>query len=334
MLSENIKAVRKSKGLSQQELSVKLNVVRQTVSKWEQGLSVPDSDMLISISEALETPVATLLGENVLAPEVDGLKAISAKLEVINLQLAQMKDTRKRLLQWFLIALCAVTAAVFAVLSALGSPYQGWDYSDPETAVLGAALHSLEWLFVRAAPVIFAGAIIGIFLTRWDFQTGGFSKMNKKRIGAAIAIAAALGLGFILYKQATPGEYAPADDEIALCIQLDIKEDIGLLLIDYDANGSGGCGGISNADKSLLKHDERLFYTLPAHAFDDPSDVKSLSIQFAVITEYVEPNFEKIYPEEYTISVDAISLNADFGEAYSITIRGDRANGYEAVLNE
>ena len=49
MLSENIKSIRKSKGLSQQELAVKLNVVRQTVSKWEQGRSVPDSDMLISL---------------------------------------------------------------------------------------------------------------------------------------------------------------------------------------------------------------------------------------------------------------------------------------------
>ncbi|MBS5644618.1 MAG: helix-turn-helix transcriptional regulator, partial [Clostridiales bacterium] len=65
MLNENIKAIRKSKGLSQQELAVKLNVVRQTVSKWEQGLSVPDSDMLLAISEALETPVSTLLGETV-----------------------------------------------------------------------------------------------------------------------------------------------------------------------------------------------------------------------------------------------------------------------------
>ena len=53
MLSENIKAIRKAKGLSQQELAVKLNVVRQTISKWEQGLSVPDSDMLISLSEVL-----------------------------------------------------------------------------------------------------------------------------------------------------------------------------------------------------------------------------------------------------------------------------------------
>lgn len=166
MLNENVKAIRKSKGLSQQELAVKLNVVRQTVSKWEQGLSVPDSDMLISISEVLETPVSTLLGENVIESEVDDLKAISAKLEVINLQLAQRKTTRKRILHWLLIALCIVIAAIFAVLFVLESPYLGWDYSNPETAVLGVAFHSLEWLFARAAPIILIGAIIGIFLTR------------------------------------------------------------------------------------------------------------------------------------------------------------------------
>ena len=166
MLNENIKAVRKSKGLSQQELAVKLNVVRQTVSKWEQGLSVPDSDMLIALSEALETPVSTLLGETVTESNVDDLKAISAKLEVINLQLARRKTTGKRILNWSLIALCVVIAAIFAVLWRLESPYLGWDYSDPETAVLGVAVHSLEWLFVRTAPVILIGAVIGIFLTR------------------------------------------------------------------------------------------------------------------------------------------------------------------------
>ena len=59
MLSENIKAFRKTKGLSQEELAARLNVVRQTISKWEQGLSVPDADLLIALSEALETPVST-----------------------------------------------------------------------------------------------------------------------------------------------------------------------------------------------------------------------------------------------------------------------------------
>lgn len=89
MLNENIKALRKSKGLSQEELAIKLNVVRQTISKWEKGLSVPDADILISLSEALETPVSVLLGETIAEPEMDDLKGISEKLEVINLQLAR-----------------------------------------------------------------------------------------------------------------------------------------------------------------------------------------------------------------------------------------------------
>ena len=165
MLNENMKAIRKSKGLSQQELAIKLNVVRQTVSKWEQGLSVPDSDLLIALSEALETPVSTLLGEKAIESEADDLKAISAKLEVINLQLAQRKIIRKRILHWLLVSLCVVMSAIFSILLALESPYLGWDYSDPETAVLGTAFHALEWLFARAVPVILIGAIIGIFLT-------------------------------------------------------------------------------------------------------------------------------------------------------------------------
>ena len=134
MLNENIKAFRKSKGLSQQELAVKLNVVRQTVSKWEQGRSVPDSDMLISLSEVLEIPVSTLLGETVIETEVDGLKAISEKLEVINLQLAQRKATGRKIVRWLLISLCAIIVMIFAALIIWSSPYLGWDYSDPETA--------------------------------------------------------------------------------------------------------------------------------------------------------------------------------------------------------
>lgn len=166
MLNENIKALRKSKGLSQEELAVKLNVVRQTISKWEQGLSVPDSDMLLAISEALETPVSTLLGETVTEVKADDLKVISEKLEIINLQLAQRKTTRRKTLHWLLIVLCAAIAILSAVLIAINSPYLGWDYSDPETAVFGAAFHTFEWLFVRLAPIILIGAIVGIYLTR------------------------------------------------------------------------------------------------------------------------------------------------------------------------
>ena len=61
MLNDNIKAIRKSKGLSQEELAIKLNVVRQTISKWETGLSVPDSEMLLKISEIFNISASTLL---------------------------------------------------------------------------------------------------------------------------------------------------------------------------------------------------------------------------------------------------------------------------------
>lgn len=166
MLNENIKAIRKSKGLSQEELAVKLNVVRQTVSKWENGLSVPDSDMLITISEVLETPVSTLLGQTVAVSEADDLKRISEKLEVINLQLARRKTAGRKMIHWMLIALSAVLVTTFAVLVILNSPYLDWNYNDPETAVFGAAFHIFEYLYVRLAPIIFTGAIVGVFLTR------------------------------------------------------------------------------------------------------------------------------------------------------------------------
>ena len=166
MLNENIKAIRKAKGLSQEELAIRLNVVRQTVSKWERGLSVPDSDMLIAMSEVLETPVSTLLGETMTEPEPDDLKAIAAKLEVIKLQLAQEKEPRRKLLHGLFIVLCIAVVADFIVIGAVGSPYLSWDYTDPETAVLGTALHAFEFAFVRIAPFVFVGALVGAVLTR------------------------------------------------------------------------------------------------------------------------------------------------------------------------
>ena len=166
MLNENLKTIRRSKGLSQEELAIKLNVVRQTISKWEQGRSVPDAELLLALSEVLETPVSTLLGETVAEPEPDAIKALSEKLEVLNLQLARRKELRRKILHILCIALCAGVVLAFGVLFTVGSPYMAWNYQDPETAVMGTALHALEWLFVRTAPVLLIGGATGAFLTR------------------------------------------------------------------------------------------------------------------------------------------------------------------------
>lgn len=159
--------------------------------------------------------------------------------------------------------------------------------------------------------------------------------MRSKTVLAVLPVFLCTAVLFwFWWNQPIGGPAAVSEDEIVLRIKLDTKEDLGLLLIDYDANGSGGRGGISNADKSLIKHNELLFYSLPKHAFADPSDVENLSIQFTVVTEYFEPNFEEIYPAEYTIPMDAVSLNAELGKSCSIVIMGDRTNGYKAVLVE
>lgn len=166
MLNENIKAIRKSKGLSQEEIAIKLNVVRQTISKWEQGLSVPDSDMLISISEVLETPVSTFAWRNCYGFKGWWCKSNFRKTGDYKLTVCSRKTARRKMLYWLFVSLCAVIAIISAVFIILNSPYLGWDYSDPETSVIGVAFHTFEWLFVRLAPIILIGGVVGIFLTR------------------------------------------------------------------------------------------------------------------------------------------------------------------------
>lgn len=167
MLNENIRNLRKAKGLSQEELAIKLNVVRQTVSKWERGTSVPDSSMLILLAEELDTSVSGLLGETVSEPSLNemNLESISKRLENINYQFAKRKVMRIRIIRYLLILLCILIAIVFIALVAMHSEYLSWDYNNPELAVAGTILHGVEFLFVRIAPLVFIGAIVGIVFT-------------------------------------------------------------------------------------------------------------------------------------------------------------------------
>ncbi len=166
MLSENIRAIRKSKGLSQEELAVKLNVVRQTISKWEHGLSVPDSDLLIAIADALDTSVSTLLGESVVETQSEDVKVICEKLELINLQLAQRKEQRRKIFHWLFLSLFLFLILAAFILFVFHSSYLRWNYHNPETAVMGTVLHASEWLLIRLLPILLLMASTGIFLTR------------------------------------------------------------------------------------------------------------------------------------------------------------------------
>lgn len=157
--------------------------------------------------------------------------------------------------------------------------------------------------------------------------------MEKQRIGIIAAVAVALGLSLVVYNRFHGKNYVPAADEIALQIQVDTKEDIGLLVYDYQAGGRTYSGGISNADGSLIKHDSDNIVVWNREELNNISDPFELSMQFRVITEYVTPNFENIYPEDITKYAEPIAWEAGCGETYHITITGNRVDGYKAVLN-
>lgn len=99
MLNENIRTLRKAKGFTQEDFAVRLNVVRQTVSKWERGLSVPDSEMLIKISELLGVSVSDLLGSKI--PDNAEQTDIAKQLEIVNEQLATRNRRGKLLVKIF-----------------------------------------------------------------------------------------------------------------------------------------------------------------------------------------------------------------------------------------
>ena len=101
MFSENLKALRKQKGMTQEELASRLHVVRQTVSKWEQGRSVPDADLLVRLAEVLETTVAVLLGSPVEEPE--DKDALAQALERLNETMAERNRRSRRI--WKAVAI-------------------------------------------------------------------------------------------------------------------------------------------------------------------------------------------------------------------------------------
>ena len=106
-----------------------------------------------------------LFDEIVAASDAVTLEAIAEKLEVINLQLARRKAARLRIYRWLCIALCVGVVLGFVFLAAAGSPYLNWNDGDTETAVFAAAYHLFEYVFVRAAPFLLLGGVVGIILT-------------------------------------------------------------------------------------------------------------------------------------------------------------------------
>lgn len=112
MFGENLKAMRKKKGYTQEELAIKLNVVRQTISKWEKGLSVPDADILCKIAEILDTKVSVLLG-GTMNDESDQ-DMVAKQLAKISEQLAIKNQRNKKI--WKIVRIILLIFVIFNIL--------------------------------------------------------------------------------------------------------------------------------------------------------------------------------------------------------------------------
>lgn len=112
MFSENLKTFRKQKGFSQEELASRLHVVRQTISKWEKNLSVPDADTLIRLAEILEVSVSELLGSKIGTENVPN--DVAEQLSRINEQLA-IKNRRSHRISKVIAIIAIILAAIFLI---------------------------------------------------------------------------------------------------------------------------------------------------------------------------------------------------------------------------
>ena len=112
MLSDNIRINRKNRGFSQEELAIRLHVTRQTVSKWERGISVPDAALLQDMASILEVPVAELLDAN--AADLKERDDLVEQLSRINEQLAIKNRRSGRIIKAVVIIGVIVTALIMA----------------------------------------------------------------------------------------------------------------------------------------------------------------------------------------------------------------------------
>lgn len=158
--------------------------------------------------------------------------------------------------------------------------------------------------------------------------------MSKKRIVILLcALATCVLIGFWFYYQSYASDYVPSEDEIVLHVQFDLKEDVGLLVFDYEVDDHTYSGGMSNADGSLLQKKSDNVQVFKKEDLNCEGGVVDFTIQFRIITEYVTPNFENIYAEDITKYLDPISWQAEFGQSYYVTITGDKTNRYNVIFD-
>nr|WP_315022137.1 helix-turn-helix transcriptional regulator [uncultured Aminipila sp.] len=144
MFGENLKTIRNQKGMSQETLAQELNVVRQTISKWEKGLSVPDAEMLTRISDLFEIPVSQLLGVKIEAEK--NTNEVAAQLAILNEQLANKSRRNKNILK-MVLRIIAVFIVAYIVIAVAAHVTLKNNRSDTQTTTLTCTMDNEEYTY-------------------------------------------------------------------------------------------------------------------------------------------------------------------------------------------
>lgn len=150
MLGENIKILRQQKGYSQNTLAEQLNVVRQTISKWEKGLSVPDADMLEKLANLFEVPVATLLGSSIQEEkENEGYNEVAKQLAILNEQMVKQSRFRKRIIKtlFIIFVLIPVSLIFLTIISIISFRAYVNSSADTYTARIVCSLDGEDYIY-------------------------------------------------------------------------------------------------------------------------------------------------------------------------------------------
>ena len=177
MLGENIRNLRMSTGLSQEELAQQLHIVRQTVSKWEKGLSVPDAELLVHLAEALGTSVESLLNGSPCPPDAQESAAdLGAQLAELN-RLYACQQEHRRIFWRIVCILIAATSLLILAAAGVAMLYSWLEYRELAAAVgvIGGAdgpttvfvtKATPQWISILLIAGIGAAALAGVWHTR------------------------------------------------------------------------------------------------------------------------------------------------------------------------
>lgn len=184
IFADKVIALRKKAGWSQEELAERLNVSRQSVSKWESAQSVPDIDRILQMSRLFGVTTDYLLKDDMEEPEVTGEESASPLRRVTMQQASDYLALRRAAAPRMAIAtfLCVVSPVPLLALSAMTGFSQ---FRVTEHVAAGIGL-SVLMVLVAVAVTLFLSCRAKVkeyeFLEKEPFETEyGVSGMVKER---------------------------------------------------------------------------------------------------------------------------------------------------------